>query len=142
MPISPGFADRRAKQFDKALEVRDGTLPALTGSAVENPIVVPGLTKQHNFCASVGFENYTGWTAGSAEWIVAIEAAATINSTFVEVGRVVLNGDPLKGATKTTEIALSGLAIESLVPGAQAVRARAIKVGGAGSLKYSAFLAS
>lgn len=136
MPISPGFADRRARMFDAALELRSSTAAALAASAAEAAIAVPGLSKNDTLIASINYSSYSGYVAGTAEWAIALEVSLTATGTFVEVARMTLNG-----TAKPLEIALSGLQIENAVSGAQSIRVRAIKTGTPGTLRYGAFLA-
>lgn len=132
MPTST-TANRRAKHYDAANELRPQQLPAVsaTTNGTATPVIAPAIAE---FKAVINTAPYSGFAVGTAYWEAAIEASAD-NVTFVEVAKT-----PLKAATFAHEIALSGQSIEQTVPNAQFLRLVARKVGTPGDLAYSGYL--
>lgn len=134
MPVS-SLPNRRAFDFDKAMELRDRTLAAIAADQIESGIPFVATTFDL-FKVIVGNDFYTGWALGTAEWTVTVQASATLAGTYLPVGSVKLNG-----TTPTPqELALSGKEIEQIVPGAKFLRVSATKAGSVGALTYYAFV--
>jgi hypothetical protein len=134
MPRST-LPNRRAIEFDKELELRPYEATALAATASSTAITFPG-TKQMYFKNIINLAAHTGYVAGSAQWSIATEFSAD-NVTFKQVGNAIV----LTGIVNQIEIALSGAAVEDVVPEAAFVRVTATKTGTPGNLSFGAFLA-
>lgn len=129
------ISSRRAVIFDKSLELRNASNPALTAATAENPVQFPA--EKYNFYkAVVHTPGYTGYVAGTAEWQVIIEVSTQLAGTYKQVGIATL---PSAGGD--VQIPLEGSYIEDVLPGADYIRVRTVKVGSPGNLTYGAFMA-
>lgn len=135
MPRST-LATRRAQGFDKNLELRNYTAAALAATASGTAIAIPEAVTAHNYKCVVHSAAYTGFVAGTAQWVISVEVSTQIATGFVAVGSVVLDG-----TLREWDIPLSGEWVEQRVPGARFVRVTATKVGAAGDVTYGAYLA-
>lgn len=134
MPRST-ISSRRAVIFDKSLELRNASNPAISVSFAENPVQFPA--EKYNFYkAVVHSPTYTGYVAGSAEWQAIVEVSTTLAGTYKQVGIATLIG-----AGGDVQVPLEGSYIEDILPGAAYIRVRTVKVGAPGNLTYGAFLA-
>lgn len=134
MPRST-LPNRHSNQFDLQLQLRDQAAIAANASTAETAIAFPA-TKNLEYKAVVNVTGYTGYVATTAQWAVAVEFSAD-NVTFYQVG----NSLVLTGVLSQLEIALSGAAVEAVIPNAAYVRVKATKTGTPGDLSYGAFLA-
>lgn len=134
MPRST-ISSRRAVIFDKNLELRNASNPAISTATAENPVQFPA-EKYDFYKAVVHAPNYTGYVAGTAEWQAIIEVSTTLAGTYRQVG-----GATIPGAGSDLQIPLEGSYIEDVLPGAAYIRVRTVKVGAPGNLAYGAFLA-
>jgi hypothetical protein len=133
MPRST-IANRRARPFDKDLQLRDYAAAAISATTAGTAIEF-AVTKMMNYTCQVTVAAYTGYTAGTATWEIAIEASTAQGGTYVEVGKC----SPV-GVNASFDIPLSGAWIQDKVADAQWVRVRAIKTGSPGNLTYGAYL--
>ncbi|SRR5579883_1349792 len=134
MPRST-LPNRRATQFDLNLQLRDQAATAVSATTAETAIAFPA-NKQLEFKAVINVTGYTGYVSPTAQWAVDVEFSAD-NVTFYQVG----NSLVLTGVLSQLEIALSGGAVEAVIPNASYVRVKATKTGTPGDLSYGAFLA-
>jgi hypothetical protein len=134
MPRST-IGNRRTAMFDKALELRDYTLAAISADTAGTPVAFSG-AKYDTVRAIANYPLYTGYVAGTAQWVIDIQFSTTIAGTYVTVATGALVGTEQQG-----EVAVTGNTVDQLVPGAKFVRINARKVGAAGNLQYGAFLA-
>jgi hypothetical protein len=133
MPRST-LAKRASTTFDKSLELRNHQLPAIASSTTETAIAFSGGT-QEQYQAVCFAQDYTGYTIDVNEWQVIIEVSTTLAGTYRQVGIAKLPPN------STVQVPLSGVYVESNLPGSLFIRARAVKVGTAGNLSYGAYLA-
>lgn len=133
MPAST-IADRRHILFDKLLELRAYTAAALSATGSEAAILFAA-TRMMDYVAVVTVAAHTGYTAGTNQWTITVEASTVAGSGFVPVGSVIP-----AGVAGTFTIPLSGSWVQSLKPGAIYLRVTATKAGTAGNLVYSCFL--
>jgi hypothetical protein len=133
MPRST-IQNRRATFFDKSLELRNASNPAISSGVAETGALFPA-TKQMEYKAVVHTPGYTGYAAGASEWQVAIEVSSTLAGTYTQVGIAPL---PNKGGD--VPIPLDGAYVEDILQAAAYIRARSIKVGSPGNLTYGAFV--
>jgi hypothetical protein len=134
MPRST-ISSRRAAIFDKNLELRNASNPAISAATTENPIQFPA--EKYNFYSSVVHSSsYTGFVAGTSEWQAVIEVSTQPAGTYKQVGIATLSS-----AGGDVRIPLEGSYVEDILPGAAYIRVRLIKVGAPGSLTYGAFIA-
>ncbi|MBW4598934.1 MAG: hypothetical protein KME29_04800 [Calothrix sp. FI2-JRJ7] len=133
MPRST-ISNRRAVHFDKSLELRNASNPAISSGTAETGVDFP-VRKQMKYTAAVHTTGYTGYVATTAEWQVAIEVSATLAGTYVQVGIA-----PLPGAGGDVLIPLDGAYVEDILATAEFIRARSIKVGSPGNLVYGAYV--
>lgn len=133
MPVST-IPNRRSQGFDINLQLRDYTAAAI--SATTSGTAIPLVVSTHlEFKAVVNSAAYSSFAAGTAQWVVTIEASVNGSSSWVAIGSVVLDG-----TQKEFDIPLSGDWSEQLVPGALFIRATATKTGSPGNLTYGAYL--
>jgi hypothetical protein len=132
MPLST-IADRRATIRDDLLTLRDDAATAISATTSGTAIAIAA-TKLLNFDCRIVADAYTSYTAGSAEWAVALQASAD-NSTFVTVGSMTLDS-----TAREYRISTSGQEIQDLVPSAAFLRVTATKTGTPGNLTYGAYL--
>ncbi|MBD2437376.1 hypothetical protein [Nostoc sp. FACHB-110] len=132
MPRST-IANRRAIPFDKALELRDYSASAISATTAGTAISLAA-TKLESFKCVVNVAAHTGFSAGTAQWDITVEAS-TDNSTFKTVGIVTP-----QGTANQFDLPLSGEWIEDIVSGAIYIRSKASKTGSPGNLTYGAFL--
>lgn len=133
MPRST-ISNRRASYFDKSLELRNASNPAISTGFAETGVLFPA-TKQEDYKVVVHTPGYTGYTAGASEWQVVIEVSSTLAGTYRQVGVAPL---PDKGGD--VPIPLDGAYVEDILQTAAYIRARSIKVGSPGNLVYGAFV--
>jgi hypothetical protein len=121
--------------FDKMLELRDRAAAAITVNTAETPKQIP-VRKSFYYRAIGNVSAYTGYTAGTNYWAIAIEASPAAGGTYTEVAR--FNS---LGVADQFQLGMSGPEIEAKVPTAEFVRARAFIVGtGVGAMSYGLFL--
>ncbi|WP_445634592.1 hypothetical protein NSTC745_06414 [Nostoc sp. DSM 114161] len=134
MPRST-IANRRAIQFDKALELRDYAAAAISASTTETAIAFPA-TKLKAYKCVVDVAAYTGYVASSAQWDITVEASTTSGGTYKTVGTFTA-----LGAQNRFDVPLSGEWVDDIVADAAYIRVKAVKTGSPGNLTYGAFLA-
>lgn len=134
MPRST-LPNRRAIEFDKELELRPYENAAISATTSSLGLAFPG-TKQMYFKAIINLAAHTGYVATTAQWSITIEFSVD-NATFKQVGNAIVP----TGIANQLEIALSGAAVEDIVPDAAYVRVTATKTGTPGALTFGAFLA-
>lgn len=127
--------DRRTAVFDKALELRDYALPAIAADTAGTPVAFQG-SKHNDFRMLVNYPTYTGYVAGTAQWVADVQFSTTLAGTYFTVASV-----PLVGTSQEAEVAVSGNQVAQLAPGAKFVRINARKVGAPGNLQCGAYLA-
>ncbi len=132
MPRST-IANRREYTFDAATSLRDYNAVAISATTTETTISLAA-TKLEDYKCVVDVAAYSGYSAGSAQWTITVEASSD-NSAFTVVGSVVPNG-----TANRFDIPLSGEWVEDLVSGAIYLRAKATKTGTPGNLTYGAWL--
>lgn len=134
MPVST-IANRRSETFDKALELRNYSAAAVSATGSEAAVAFVSAPTLE-FKAVVNAAAHTGYSAGTAQWTISVEASVTGTGSWVSVGSVVLDG-----TQKEFDIPLSGDYVEQLVSGAKFLRATATKTGAPGNLTYGVYLA-
>ena len=128
------IADRDFRQFDKALELRDGKAAAISATTSETAIAVP-LRKSMDFKVVVYHSDITAVVAGTAEWVLNVEVASTQGGTYTSLGTITLT------ATGQTRERVFGRSHVKFVNATQEwVRITATKVGTPGNLTYGAFI--
>jgi hypothetical protein len=134
MPRST-IANRRAIQFDKALELRDYAALAISASTSETALAIAA-TKLKAYKAVVDVAAHTGYVATTAQWDVTIEAALASGGTYKAVGTFTATG-----VANRFDVPLSGEWIDDIIADAAYIRVKAVKTGSPGNLTYGAFLA-
>jgi hypothetical protein len=135
MPRST-IGDRRTAAFDKSLELRDYALAAISADTAGTPIAFQG-SKSDVFRMMTNYPTYTGYVAGTAQWVVDVQASTTLAGTYVTVASATL-----VGTAQEAEVAVSGNQVSQLVPGAKFIRCNARKIGAAGNLQFGAYIAN
>jgi hypothetical protein len=134
MPRST-IGDRRTAMFDKSLELRDYVSAAIAADTAGTPVAFQG-SKSEVFRMMTNYPTYTGYVAGTAQWVADVQFATTIAGPYVTVATATL-----VGTAQEAEVAVSGNQVSQLVPGAKFVRVNARKIGAPGNLQFGAYLA-
>ena len=129
----------RARQLDVATQLRD--FGATISAATEEPAIAVLRWHRHtNFKLVVDAKPYTGYTAGTNEWTISLEAASVEGEAFVEVTNITLDG-----SLGSRELNIGGEAIAAKLPDVKpkdnlVMRIKASPTGSPGELDYSAYL--
>ena len=139
MPVST-IANRRSYEFDALTVLRLITAAVLAATTSEAGVplatIAPVIAAYDLFKVIVHDAAYTGYANGTAQWTATVEASTTIGGTYTQVSTPVV----LNGSAQNVEVALSGLGVDSAVPGAKYLRVTATKTGTPGNLVYGAFV--
>ena len=129
--LIPGDSVRQvATCQDELARLRNFADAAITATTTGTPVEL--LPADDASCkAIIKYQAYTGYAAGTAEWVISIEAADNVAGPFAQVGSIALDGGP-----SVREIAFTGAQVHSLVPDATHLQVTATLVGGAGALTY------
>lgn len=133
MPRST-IANRYRQNYDNQTELRSYAAAALSATASSTGVALPISTLQ-KFKAIANFAAYTGYAAGTAEWVITLEASATLGSGYVAVETFI----PV-GAAVTHEWLLSSREILNKVANAAFMRVTATKTGTPGNLTFGVHL--
>lgn len=133
MPIST-IGDRRKQTLDKLLELRAYTATPLAATASTAGLELD-LTTQMAYEVICGVGAYTGNDPGIAEWSLSVSVSDD-NSTWVVFSNVAV----LTGVAKEHRFALTGAAVQDVVPGAAYIRVNATETGAPGDLTYGAYI--
>lgn len=133
MPRST-IANRRESQFDKALELRNFSAAAVSATTSETG--VPFRARAYSkLRALIDVAAHTGYSAGTAQWTITVEAATSLGGSYTAVGSFIPNG-----TQQQYRLPLTGGQIESIVAGTTHLRVTATKTGAPGNLTYGVFL--
>jgi hypothetical protein len=135
MPMYVSDVPRQVESiYDTALELRSLGATAITSSTNETAIAFnPRL--DDDFVVKIPHADVSSYTAGSAEWSVAVQVATTSGGTYYTVGSVTL-----KGTATTREVAISSKSVSDILSTAAYMRVAATKTGSPGGLTYGAFI--
>jgi hypothetical protein len=133
MPIST-IGDRRKQTLDKLLELRAYTATPLTATTSTAGLELD-LTTQMAYEVIAGVGAYDDYDAGVDQWSLSVSVSAD-NSAWVVFSNVAV----LTGEAKEHRFALTGAAVNDVVPGAKYIRVNAIKTGSPGALTYGAYI--
>ena len=133
MPRST-IARRDAGVFDKATELRNQSNAALAATTSETGVAIPEAKTALSFRCEVRVLAHTGYTAGTNQWSIAIEASDVLGSGYVPIKTIVPNG-----SMQTYVFDVRGYELDQLKPNAAFYRATATKTGAPGNLTYGAF---
>ena len=133
MPRST-IANRVGKIFDKSLELYDPATAAISATTNGTPIAFPA-TLSLDYDLVINPKAYTSFVTGTASWSISVAASTALGGTYTTIGTIELNG-----TAATRFIALSGMMINGIVPGAAFLRVTATKTGTPGTLQFGAFL--
>lgn len=134
MPVATGMSDRRAY-------LRDANLQLMAASAVTSTQTGSEVTfdASSNFFGKVviASSGYSSYTAGTAEWTVAFQAATAAGGTFVTVESITL-----PATAKTIEVPFSGPEVTERLGGRGAVvKAVLTKTGSPGAATATVYIA-
>lgn len=128
------MSDSTSREFDKLLELRDGSATAISATTAESAIAFPvRKTQEYKVCYNIGA--YSSYSVGVNSWSVAIEVSDTSNGTYVPVATI----NPV-GSAVTGEVPLTNVYVAGFLSTAEYIRVKATKTGSPGSLSYGAFI--
>jgi hypothetical protein len=133
MPIST-IGDRRKQTLDKLLELRAYTATPLAATT-STPGLELDLTSQMAYEVICGVGAYTDYDAGVDQWSLSVSVSDD-NSTWVVFSNVAV----LTGEAKEHRFALTGAAVQDVVPGATHIRVDATETGAPGALTFGAYV--
>lgn len=119
------------------MQLRDYAAAALSATTSSTGILFqPRKIEAFKVCISQAA--YTGYTAGTAEWVITIEVSATVGGTYTVIGT--LPAAVFAGAAGETEIVFGGDEVADRLSTAEAIRVTATKTGSAGNLTMGAWI--
>lgn len=132
------IADRRARgTYDGDLQLRDYASAALSATTSSTGILFPS-RKIEAFKVCISQAAYTGYVAGTAEWVITIEVSATVGGTYTVIGT--LPAAVFAGAAGETEIMFGGDEVADRLSTAEAIRVTATRTGSPGNLVMGAWI--
>jgi len=134
MPVATGMSDRRGYLRDANLELLAASAVSATQTGNEVTFDASSLEFGKVVIASGGYSSYT---AGTAEWTVAFQAATAAGGTFVAIESIVL-----PATAKTIEVPFSGPEVTQRLGGrAAVVRGVLTKTGSPGTATATVYIA-
>ena len=125
-------------QIDALTTLRSYDAASIGATTNGTPIEYP-FTAQESIKVVLNQAAYSGYVATTAQWVISVQACATIAGSYVEVATF-----PSSLAAGTSysgqERFLSGEQINKFVPDARFLRVVATLTGAAGALTYGAYL--
>lgn len=132
------IADRRVRgTYDAALELRDYAAAALSATGSSTGVAFPS-RKFESFKVCLSLAAYTGYAAGTAQWTITVEVAATVGGTYTVIGTLL--PATFAGAAAETEFVFGGDEVADRLATAEFIRVTATKVGAAGNLTFGAWI--
>lgn len=134
MPVATGMSDRRGYLRDANLELLAASAVSATQTGNEVTFDASSLEFGKVVIASGGYSSYT---AGTAEWTVAFQAATAAGGTFVAIESIVL-----PATAKTIEVPFSGPEVTQRLGGrAAVVKGVLTKTGSPGTATATVYIA-
>ena len=134
MPVATGMSDRRGYLRDANLELLAASAVSATQTGSEVTFDASSLHFGKVVIASGGYSSYT---AGTAEWTVAFQAATAAGGTFVTIESIVL-----PATAKTIEVPFSGPEVTQRLGGrAAVVKGVLTKTGSPGTATATVYIA-
>lgn len=132
------IADRRARgTYDVELELRDYAAAALSATASSTGKAFAS-RKIEAFKVCLSFAAYTGYSAGSAQWTITVEVAATVGGSYTVIETLL--PATFAGAAGETEFVIGGDQVTDRLATAEFIRVTATKTGTPGDLTYGAWI--
>jgi hypothetical protein len=132
------IADRRVRgTYDAALELRDYAAAALSATTSSTGIAFVS-RKIEAFKVCLSFAAYTSYSAGSAEWTIDIEVAATVGGSYTKVATLL--PATFAGVAGETEFVIGGDEVADRLSTAEFIRVTATKTGSPGTLTFGAWI--
>ena len=134
------IADRRRRgTYDAALELRDFASAALSATTSTTRIAFP-VRKSEAFKVVFNIGAYTGYSAGTAEWTIAVDVSATVGGASTVIGTIL--PAQFAGAAAETEIVFGGDEIADKLSTAEFIGLVVTKTGTPGTLAIGAWITS
>lgn len=128
---------RRRGTVDDLLVFRELTDAAISATTSTTGIEIYP-TKIEAFKVCIAHLAYTGYSAGVAEWTIAVEVSASLGSGYEAVGTLL--PATFAGVAAETEIVLGGDQVYGSLSTAKYVRITATKTGSPGNLTFAAWV--
>jgi len=132
------IADRRVRgTYDAALALRTPEAAALSATTSTTRIAF-ACRKIEAFKVCFDIEAYTGYTATSAEWTIAVDVSATVGGSSTVIGTI--PPARLAGAAGELEIVFGGAEVAGLLATAEAIGLVCTRTGTPGNLTLAAWI--
>ena len=132
------IADRRVRgTYDAALALRTPEAAAMSATTSTTRIAFAA-RKIEAFKVCFDIEAYTGYSAGSAEWTIAVDVSATVGGSSTVIGTIL--PALFAGAAGEFEIVFGGAEVAGRLATAEAIGLVCTKTGSPGNLTLSAWI--
>jgi hypothetical protein len=132
------IADRRVRgTYDAALALRTPEAAAMSATTSTTRIAF-ACRKIEAFKVCFDIEAYTSYSAGTAEWTIAVDVSATVGGSSTVIGTIL--PAQLAGAAGQLEIVFGGDEIAAKLATAEAIGLVCTKTGSPGNLTLAAWI--